>query len=68
LEVLDQLEALAVLTPAKELSVLFTQEAKGIPEPFWTLWITEKPPASARNRTPAFQPITIPTELSRLIL
>jgi hypothetical protein len=42
------------------------QEAGWAPEPVWTLWRGEKCLASAENRTPAIQPVAMPTELSPL--
>jgi hypothetical protein len=37
------------------------------PQPVWTLWKREKSLSLGGNRTPAVQPVAIPTELSRPI-
>jgi hypothetical protein len=36
------------------------------PEPVWMLWSREKTDASVENRTPAVQPVAIPSEIPRL--
>jgi hypothetical protein len=61
-----QLHAPAALPLGKELSATIGQEAAWAPEPVWTLWRGEKS-CTARNRTRAFQPVAIPSKLSRLV-
>jgi hypothetical protein len=53
--------------PEKEAPVPTGEEARWAPEPGWKLWRREKSYASAENRTPAVQPVAIPSELPRFL-
>jgi hypothetical protein len=52
------------LPPGKEPPVPVRYEAGWVPESAWTTWRIHL--VSAGNKTPAVQPVAIPTELSRL--
>jgi hypothetical protein len=53
--------------PAERALVPTAQEGACASEAVWTLWRGEKSLSSAGNRTPAVQPIAIPSELFRLV-
>jgi hypothetical protein len=64
MEMSDQVHTPVVLPPGKELPVPIVEEAGWAPEPFGTLWNTEKSFTSVRNRSLA---VAMPTELSWLL-
>jgi hypothetical protein len=60
-----QFYALTNLPLGKELVVCIGYEAGWMPELVWMLWSRKKSLAPTENRTPAFQFISIPTEIIR---
>jgi hypothetical protein len=64
--VIGQLHALAALPLEKESLLPIGYEVGWAPEPVRTLWSKEKSLAPAGTRTPAVQPVAIPTDLSQL--
>jgi hypothetical protein len=62
MELSDQLDAPATLSPGKGSPVLVGLEARWVPEPVWTLWSKEKSLVPAENRTPFFQSIACHTD------
>jgi hypothetical protein len=66
MEVSGQLHASAAISPEKETMVPIGWEVGWAPEPGWILRSRVKSVSPAGNPNAAFQPVAIPTELSRL--
>jgi hypothetical protein len=56
-----QLHAPGALPRWKQPPAPIGYEAGGAPEPVWMMWSKEKSLVPAVNRTPAVQPVAIPT-------